>query len=320
MKRRKYEMSEVCLVTGGAGFIGSNLVQGLLREGKSVRVIDNLSTGKLSNLKDLLDKIEFIDGDIRDLSTIKKASKNIKYVFHQAAVPSVPRSVESPVDSHQSNIDGTLNVLLAARDKGVKRVIYAGSSSVYGDTPELPKKEDMKPHPLSPYAVTKLTGEYYCRVFSDVYGLETLTTRYFNVFGPRQNPESQYAAVIPKFIDAYLKGNPPTVFGDGEQTRDFTFVDNVVYANILCSKAKKTAGEVINIATSQRISLNELITLLKKITGRDIDPVYTEPRKGDVRHSLADISRAEEMIGYKPIVSLEQGLRKTIQWMQKSTE
>jgi len=313
-------MTEGCLVTGGAGFIGSSLVRGLLKEGKTVRVIDNLSTGSITNLEDLLDQVEYIDGDIRDLSAIQKASESIKYIFHQAAVPSVPRSIENPVDSNQSNIDGTLNVLLAARDQRVKRVIYAGSSSVYGDTPDLPKKEDMKPHPLSPYAVTKLTGEYYCQVFSDVYGLETVTTRYFNVFGPRQNPESQYAAVIPKFIDAFLRGNSPTVFGDGEQTRDFTFVDNVVHANILCSKAKKTSGEVINIATSSRISLNELISILRKITDRDIDPVYADPRKGDVRHSLADISRAQKLIGYKPIVDLKQGLRKTIQWMQKNKE
>ncbi len=313
-------MTEGCLVTGGAGFIGSSLVRGLLKEGKTVRVIDNLSTGSIANLEGILDQVEYIDGDIRDLSTIQKASESIKYIFHQAAVPSVPRSIENPVDSNQSNIDGTLNVLLAARDQRVKRVIYAGSSSVYGDTPDLPKKEDMKPHPLSPYAVTKLTGEYYCQVFSDVYGLETVTTRYFNVFGPRQNPESQYAAVIPKFIDAFLRGNSPTVFGDGEQTRDFTFVDNVVHANILCSKAKKTSGEVINIATSSRISLNELISILKEITDRDIDPVYADPRKGDVRHSLADISRAQKMIGYQPIVDLNQGLRKTIQWMQKNKE
>jgi nucleoside-diphosphate-sugar epimerase len=311
-------MTEGCLVTGGAGFIGSSLVRGLLKEGKRVRVIDNLSTGSITNLEDTLDQVEYIDGDIRDLSAVHKASESIKYIFHQAAVPSVPRSIENPVDSNQSNIDGTLNVLLAARDQGVKRVIYAGSSSVYGDTPDLPKKEDMKPHPLSPYAVTKLTGEYYCQVFSDVYGLETVTTRYFNVFGPRQNPESQYAAVIPKFIDAFLRGNPPTVFGDGEQTRDFTFVDNVVHANILCSKAEKTSGEVINIATSSRISLNELISILRKITDRDIDPVYADPRKGDVRHSLADISRAQKLIGYKPIVDLEKGLRKTIQWMKKN--
>lgn len=311
-------MTETCLVTGGAGFIGSSLVRGLLKQGKRVRVMDNLSTGSLSNLKDVLDKIEFIEGDIRNLHAIQEASGNIKYIFHQAAVPSVPRSIENPADSNQSNIDGTLNVLLAARDQGAQRVIYAGSSSVYGDAPELPKKEDMKPYPMSPYAVTKLAGEYYCKVFSGIYGLETVITRYFNVFGPRQNPESQYAAVIPKFIDAYLKGNPPTIFGDGEQTRDFTFVDNVVHANILCIKVKKTKGEIINIAASSRVSLNELITILEKITGRDIDPVYTEPRKGDVRHSLADISSAEELIGYKPIVDLEQGLRKTIQWMQKN--
>lgn len=309
-------MKEACLVTGGAGFIGSSLVRGLLKEGKNVRVVDNLSTGNISNVKEILDEIEFIEGDIRDLRTVQEASEKIKYVFHQAAIPSVPRSVENPVEFNQSNIDGTLNVLIAARDKGVKRVIYAGSSSVYGDSPKLPKKEDMKPNPLSPYALTKLTGEYYCKVFSEIYGLETVTTRYFNVFGPRQNPESQYAAVIPKFVLAFLKGKSPTVFGDGEQTRDFTFVENVVYANILCSKAKKTKGEIINIATSSRISLNELIHILTKITGRKINPVYAEPRKGDIKHSLADISKAEKMIGYQPIVDFKQGLKKTIQWMQ----
>jgi len=311
-------MKEACLITGGAGFIGSSLVRRLLKQGKKVRVIDNLSTGNLSNLKDILDKIEFIEGDIRDLRIVQKASNKIKYVFHQAALPSVPRSIENPIESNQSNIEGTLNVLIAAHDKGVKRVINAGSSSVYGDSPKLPKKEDMKPNPLSPYALTKLTGEYYCKVFSNVYGLETVTARYFNVFGPRQNPESQYAAVIPKFIYAFLKGDPPTVFGDGEQTRDFTFVENVVYANVLCSKVKKTKGDILNIATSSRISLNELIHMLTEITGKKTDPIYTEPRKGDIKHSLADISKAEKMIGYKPIVDFKQGLIKTIQWMQNN--
>lgn len=309
-------MNEACLVTGGAGFIGSALVRGLLKEEKHVRVIDNLSTGNLSNLEDILDRIEFMERDIRDLDEVQEACKGINYVFHQAAIPSVPRSIENPIEFNQSNVDGTLNVLVAARDKGVKRVIYAGSSSVYGDAPALPKKEEMKPNPLSPYALTKLAGEYYCKVFSEVYGLETVTTRYFNVFGPRQNPESPYAAVIPKFIDAFLKGENPHVFGDGEQTRDFTFVDNVVYANLLCSRAERTRGEVINVATSSRISLNELIKILKEITGKKIDPVYSDPRKGDIRHSLADISKAEKMIGYRPLVDLREGLEKTVQWMK----
>ncbi len=310
-------MAETCLVTGGAGFIGSNLVRGLMKRGKHVRVIDNLSTGNISNIKDILDKIDFIEGDIRDLDCVQEACRKVDWVFHQAAIPSVPRSIENPIEFNQSNIDGTLNVLVAARDQKVKRVIYAGSSSVYGDTPELPKKEDMKPCPLSPYALTKLTGEYYCKVFSDVYGLETVTTRYFNVFGPRQNPDSPYAAVIPRFIDALLNGKPLTVFGDGEQTRDFTYVENVVYANILCSEAEKTKGEVINIAASSRISLNQLIKILSRITGKEIGPVYKEPRKGDIKHSLADISQAEKLIGYKPIVDLEEGLAKTVQWLKK---
>jgi len=311
-------MDEACLVTGGAGFIGSALVRKLLKEGKKVRVIDNLSTGNISNLEDILGRIEFLERDIRDLDAVQEACKGIIYVFHQAAIPSVPRSIENPIESNQSNVDGTLNVLVAARNKGVKRVIYAGSSSVYGDTPALPKKEDMKPNPLSPYALTKLTGEYYCKVFSSVYGLETVTTRYFNVFGPRQNPESQYAAVIPKFIDAFLKGVKPVIFGDGEQTRDFTFVDNVVYANLLCSRAERTKGEVINVATSSRVSLNELIKILKEITGKEIDPVYTDPRKGDIKHSLADISKAEKMIGYRPLVDLREGLIQTVQWVKAS--
>jgi nucleoside-diphosphate-sugar epimerase len=311
-------MDEACLVTGGAGFIGSSLVRELLREGKKVRVIDNLSTGNISNLKDVLSRIEFLERDIQDLDAVQEACKSITYVFHQAAIPSVPRSIENPIEFNQSNVDGTLNVLVAARDKGVKRVVYAGSSSVYGDTPTLPKKEDMRPNPLSPYALTKLAGEYYCKVFSDVYGLETVTTRYFNVFGPRQNPGSPYAAVIPKFIDAFLKEEKPVIFGDGEQTRDFTFVHNVIYANLLCSRAKKTKGEVINIATSSRISLNELIKILKEITGKDIDPIYTDPRKGDIKHSLADISKAEKMIGYRPLVDLREGLIQTIQWVMTS--
>ena len=304
------------LVTGGAGFIGSNIVEGLLKNRESVRIIDNLSTGNIHNLDNFRSETEFIEGDIRDLSTIQKAMNGIEFVFHQAALPSVPRSIENPVASNDSNISGTLNVLLAARDNKVKRVIYAGSSAAYGDTPTLPKQEDMTPHPLSPYALTKLTGEYYCKIFSSVYGLETLTIRYFNVFGPRQNPKSQYAAVIPKFIESLLKDQPPTIYGDGEQSRDFTFIENVVSANILASKAQKTSGEIINVATSTRTTINQLFYTLKDLTGKDIKPIYGEAQKGDVKHSLADITRAREILGYEPVVKLKEGLKRTVDWMK----
>ena len=309
-------MAAKYLVTGGAGFIGSNIVEGLLKNRESVRIIDNLSTGNIHNLDNFRSEIEFIEGDIQDLSTIQKAMNGIEFVFHQAALPSVPRSIENPVASNDSNISGTLNVLLAARDNNVKRVIYAGSSSAYGDTLTLPKQEDMTPHPLSPYALTKLTGEYYCKIFSSVYGLETLTIRYFNVFGPRQNPESQYAAVIPKFIESLLKDQPPTIYGDGEQSRDFTYIENVVSANILASKAKKTSGEIVNVATSIRTTINQLFYTLKDLLEKDINPIYGEAQKGDVKHSLADITRARKILGYKPVVNLEAGLKRTIDWMK----
>jgi len=309
-------MAAKYLVTGGAGFIGSNIVEGLLKNRESVRIIDNLSTGNIHNLDNFRSEIEFIEGDIQDLSTIQKAMNGIEFVFHQAALPSVPRSIENPVASNDSNISGTLNVLLAARDNNVKRVIYAGSSSAYGDTPTLPKQEDMTPHPLSPYALTKLTGEYYCKIFNSVYGLETLTIRYFNVFGPRQNPESQYAAVIPKFIESLLKDQPPTIYGDGEQSRDFTYIENVVSANILASKAKKTSGEIVNVATSIRTTINQLFYTLKDLLEKDINPIYGEAQKGDVKHSLADITRARKILGYKPVVNLEAGLKRTIDWMK----
>ncbi len=309
-------MAAKYLVTGGAGFIGSNIVEGLLKNRESVRIIDNLSTGNIHNLDNFRSEIEFIEGDIQDLSTIQKAMNGIEFVFHQAALPSVPRSIENPVASNDSNISGTLNVLLAARDNNVKRVIYAGSSSAYGDTPTLPKQEDMTPHPLSPYALTKLTGEYYCKIFNSVYGLETLTIRYFNVFGPRQNPASQYAAVIPKFIESLLKDQPPTIYGDGEQSRDFTYIENVVSANILASKAKKTSGEIVNVATSIRTTINQLFYTLKDLLEKDINPIYGEAQKGDVKHSLADITRARKILGYKPVVNLEAGLKRTIDWMK----
>ncbi len=304
------------LVTGGAGFIGSNIVHSLVKSQAEVRVLDNLSTGDENNLKNIGSQIEFIEGDICNLSTMNDAMEGIDFVIHQAALPSVPRSIENPNASHENNITGTLNVLLASRDHGVKRVVFAGSSSAYGESPSLPKKEDMLPAPLSPYAVTKLSGEFYCQTFSSVYGLETITLRYFNVFGPRQNPESQYAAVIPKFITTLLACKPPTIYGDGEQTRDFSFVENVVSANILACQAEKTSGEVINIATSQRISLNQLYALLKEIVNKDIPAQYAPPRKGDVKHSLADISRAEKFLGYHPTIGLKEGLEQTVAWFR----
>lgn len=312
-------MAETYLVTGGAGFIGSNIVQSLLEQGMSVRVLDNLSTGKIHNLKDVRADIDFIRADIRHMDSVQKAMSGIDYVIHQAALPSVPRSIEDPISAHESNITGTLNILTAARENQAKRVVYAGSSSAYGDTPTLPKQEDMNPSPLSPYALTKLAGEYYCRIFSEVYGLETITLRYFNVFGPRQDPESQYAAVIPKFIESLLKDKAPTIYGDGEQTRDFTYIENVVSANLLAARVEQTQGEVVNVATNTRISLNHLYSTLQKILGKDILPIYSEPRPGDVKHSLADISRAQKLLNYETLVELEQGLQKTIDWMQSQS-
>lgn len=306
------------LVTGGAGFIGSHIAEKLILNGHKVRVFDNLSTGRIENLDPVEKKIDFIQEDIRDMDRLVQAMSGIDMVFHHAALPSVPRSIEEPRDCHEVNITGTLNVLLAARQAGVQRVIYAGSSSAYGDTPVLPKKEDMTPSPLSPYALAKLTGEYYCRVFSSVYGLETITLRYFNVFGPRQNPESQYAAVIPKFIQAVLNGEQPAVFGDGGQTRDFTYVGNVADANILAALAEKTSGNVVNVAAHIQISLNQLLNTLENISGRKIHPRYEPPRPGDVRHSFADISRARQLLGYSPAVSFEEGLMLTMRWMQKA--
>lgn len=312
-------MTISCLVTGGAGFIGSNLVKRLIMRGDSVRVIDNLSTGKLDNLASILSDIEFIEDSVCNPESMLKAARGVDYIFHQAALPSVPRSIEDPEASHTNNITGTLNVLQAARTHDVKRVIYAASSSAYGDTPILPKHETMIPQPLSPYAVTKLAGEYYCRVFSSVYGLETISLRYFNVFGPRQSPDSQYAAVVPKFIRSLLDGQAPLIYGDGEQTRDFTYIDNVVAANILASQAKATHGEVLNIATAERSSVNHLFSLLKTITGQHIPARYHPPREGDVKHSLADITRAFEILGYRPEVDFETGLKRTVDWMTSSS-
>jgi len=304
------------VITGGAGFIGSNLAEVLaLAPNNEVCVVDDLSTGRVENLP-VAGGIEFIKGSITNLQLMNEVLADADFVFHQAALPSVQRSIEDPAHTNEVNIRGTLNVLMAARDAGVKKVIYASSSSVYGDTPELPKREGMTPNPLSPYAVTKLVGEYYCKVFNDVYGLNTISLRYFNVYGPRQDPHSEYAAVIPRFVSRILKGEPPIIYGDGQQTRDFTFVKDVVNANILAMKSDATG--VYNIASGRRISIQELATLITRLTGRDrdVEPVFDKPRKGDVRHSLADISRARADMGYKPEYSLERGLEETIRWFK----
>jgi len=302
------------LVIGGAGFIGSNIVEVLLKRGEQVRVLDNFSTGKRENLDGFSKDIELIEGDIRNLDTVRRAVKDVDYILHQAALPSVARSVKDPLSTNEVNIQGTLNILVAARDGGVKRVVYAGSSSAYGDTEVLPKRENMEPRPISPYALTKLTGEKYCQMFTSLYGIETVVLRYFNVFGPRQDPNSQYSAAIPIFVGAMANKRPITIFGDGEQSRDFTFVENVVNANILASTAGKVAGEVMNIGCGTRITVNELAKKICVIGGYDTEIVHTEPRPGDVRHSLADISRARNLLGYAPQVGIDEGLSKTVQW------
>jgi len=307
------------LVTGGAGFIGSNLTESLLKGKHFVRVLDDFSTGKKENL--IFDKeypsLEIIKGDIRSLRTCKKAMKGMEYVFHQAALPSVQRSVEDPETSNAVNVGGTLNILLAAREEGVKRVIYASSSSIYGDTPTLPKHEGMPSHPLSPYALQKYIGEQYCRLFYQLYGLDSVSLRYFNIFGPKQDPNSVYSAVIPRFIEALLHGRPPIIFGDGEQSRDFTFIENVVQANLLAMSAERLHGEAMNIACGKRISLNQLLKILKQILGSKLSPVYQEPREGDVRHSLADIHKSKKIINYMPKVGTREGLKKTVEFFRR---
>jgi len=307
--------SQRAVVTGGAGFIGSHLVEALVSRGYQVTIIDDLSTGKKQNVGKLLgDKVDLIQASVTDPSLLTKLFQNIDYVFHLAALPSVPRSIEAPLASHQVNITGTLNVLVSARDNGVSKVVYASSSAVYGDTPLLPKREDMTPNPQSPYAVTKVSGEYYCKVFQTVYGLDTVCLRYFNVYGPRQDPDSQYAAVIPRFISRALEGNPPIIFGDGEQTRDFTFVRDAVEANILAAESDATG--VFNIGSRSRTTINELAKLIARLLATGVKPIYQEPRAGDIRHSLADISKARQ-IGYNPKYSLEEGLKETIrEWHQ----
>ncbi|MBI2844757.1 MAG: SDR family oxidoreductase [Armatimonadetes bacterium] len=308
------------LVTGGAGFIGSHIVERLVADGCYVRVLDDLSTGKKANIAPYLDKIDFIEGSITDMATVQQAVEEIDYVLHQAALPSVPRSVEDPISSNQANIDGTLNLLVACRDAGVNRVVYAASSSAYGDTPTLPKHEDMPPNPLSPYALTKLTGEFYCKMFYQIYGLETVVLRYFNVFGPRQDPDSQYAAVIPKFIREMVSGQQPVIYGDGLQSRDFTYVTNNVEANLLACTAPKAAGELFNIACGERYSLLDLVESINRGLGIDINPCFEPARVGDVKHSLADISKARELLSFAPSVGFHDGLDRTIRYMQDHRE
>ncbi len=307
------------LVTGGAGFIGSNLVDGLIAAGAKVTVIDNFVTGFRENLEEISGDFDLVEGDINDSATLKKAVAGKQIIFHEAALPSVPRSVDDPAETHRACVDGTFNLLLEAKNAGVKRVVYAASSSAYGDQPTLPKAEDMRPDPLSPYAAAKLVGEYYCRVFSHVYGLETVCLRYFNVFGPRQNPSSAYSGVISRFIDAVMKNERPTIYGDGEQSRDFTFIANVVDANIKAAQTSSGIGTVMNCANGERITLNELLKAVCSAAGRpEIQAIYEAARKGDVKHSQADNTLAIEHLGYKKLVGLDEGLRRTIEWWANS--
>jgi len=303
------------LVTGGAGFIGSHLAEALALRGDRVRVVDSLITGKRRNLEHV-PSVEFVQADLADPAVCSRVVRDMDYVLHQAAIPSVPRSVQDPVTSHRSNVDAALNVLVAARDAGVKRLVYAGSSSAYGDTPALPKREDMLPNPLSPYALQKLVAEQYCQMFTRLYGFETVTTRYFNVFGPRQDPGSPYSGVISLFSSALLEGRQPTIYGDGEQTRDFTYIDNVVDGVLKAAVAPNVAGQVINVATGGRVSLNELLATMNRILGTSARALYESARIGDVRDSQADISLATAVLGYVPTVSLEAGLARTIEWFR----
>lgn len=305
------------LVTGGAGFIGSNLAIALIKQGHSVRVLDNFSTGKKQNLESVVDQIELVTGDLTHFDDVREAVKDIDIVLHHGAIPSVPKSVADPLGSNKANVDGTLHILLASRDARVQRVIFASSSSIYGDTnPSLSKTESLAPRPISPYGVAKLAAEKYCQVFYHVYGLETVALRYFNVFGPRQDPESMYAAVIPRFIRALLQSQPPQIYGNGEQTRDFTFIDNVITGNMLAATAskEKVAGEVFNLAAGGQTSLNQLIEILQELMSVTIMPEYQPARQGDILHSTADIEKARSQMDYEPRISLLEGLRKTIEW------
>jgi len=307
------------LVTGVAGFIGSSIARALLKRGEQVRGVDNFATGKRENISDILGQIDFREADLLDAPAMQKACQGVEYVFHQAAIPSVPKSVLDPEGSNRANVDATVNILIAARDADVKRVVYAASSSAYGDTPTLPKQEDMPPDPISPYAVAKLASEYYMVSFSRCYGLETVSLRYFNVFGPRQDPSSPYSGVLAKFITQMLRGEQPTAFGDGSQSRDFTYIDNVVEANLMAATAPaaNAAGRVFNIATGTRVDLNQAFLILKRLTGYSGSLKYAAEREGDIKHSLADISRAGRQLGYKPTVHFEEGLRRTVEWYRE---
>jgi nucleoside-diphosphate-sugar epimerase len=312
-------LSGIVLVTGGAGFIGSHIAAALAAKGARVRVIDDLSTGHAENLEEIGGQMDFVRASLADEEATRRALEDVELVFHEAAIPSVPRSVDNPRETHMACVDGTFTLLSAARERGVRRVVYAASSSAYGDQPTLPKKEDMRPEPLSPYAVAKLVGEYYCQVFNRVYGLETVSLRYFNVFGPRQDPSSQYSGVISRFISTLLGNEQPVIFGDGEQSRDFTYVGNVIEANLRAAETTKGIGQIINIANGERTTLNELLDVLKNITGRtEVQAEYRPPRIGDVRHSLADITQARELLGYEPRMGLEEGLRLTMEWWKQS--
>ena len=305
------------LVTGGAGFVGSHLVEELLRRGEQVRVLDNFSTSKRENIGTFLDNVELIEGDIRSYHTVREAVDGIGIIFHQGALPSVPRSVKDPLTTNDVNVAGTLNVLDAARDAGVKRVVFASSSSVYGANPEIPKREEMLPMPISPYAVSKLTGEKYCEVFSQIYGLETVALRYFNVFGPRQDPQSSYAAFIPRFIVGIAEAKELIINGDGNQSRDFTFVSNVVDANLRAAHAEDVSGQVFNIACGSNLTVNEVVNIVREALGTEGHVKHGPPAPGDVPHSLADITRAREKLGYEPLVPAEEGLRRAVQWFRK---
>ena len=312
-------LSGLVLVTGGAGFIGSHIAASLAENGARVRVIDDLSTGYRDNIEGLGGEIDFIQASIADERALNRALDSVELVFHESAIPSVPRSVEKPTETHEASVDATFSLLLAARNHKVRRLIYAASSSAYGDQPELPKRETMRPDPMSPYAVAKLVGEYYCQCFTRVYGLETVSLRYFNVFGPRQDPSSQYSGVISRFISSLLSGERPTIYGDGEQSRDFTYISNVVDANIRAAESVSAVGKVINIANGERVTLNSLLETLKNLTGQPtVLADYAPARVGDVRESLADISEARSLLGYQPRIGLEEGLRLTIDWFKNS--
>jgi nucleoside-diphosphate-sugar epimerase len=308
------------LVTGGAGFIGSNTVDELVRRGHSVVVLDDLSAGKEENLADVRSKITFVKGSITDIEAVQKATHQAEFVIHLAARTSVPRSVKDPLETNRINVDGTLNVLIAARDNKVRRIVFAASSSAYGETPTLPKTESMQPKPISPYGVSKYVGELYAQTFGRCYGLENVSVRYFNIFGPRQDPSSPYSGVLSKFAIAFLDGTQPVVFGDGEQTRDFTYVDNAVQANLLACESSSASGEVFNIGTGGRVSLNQTLQHLRRITGKNLEAKYESPREGDIRDSQADISKARELLGYEPTVPFAEGLERTFAWYQLNYE